>query len=137
MILIDTGPVVSFFDKRDANHRICVETLKNLETTFLTTIPVITEAFHLLGYSWHVQNELWEIVEEGFLRIYNIDTNILKRCRELMSKYHDLPMDFADASLVAVAEKEDISKIFTLDHKDFKTYRTKSGKFFRLLPSKL
>ncbi|GAB4425098.1 MAG: PIN domain-containing protein [Thermodesulfovibrionales bacterium] len=137
MILIDTGPIVSFFDKGDANHEICIETLKNLETTFLTTIPVITEAFHLLGYSWHVQNDLWEAIEQGFLQIYNMDKNILKRCHELMGKYQDLPMDFADASLVAVAEKENISKIFTLDHKDFKTYRTKSGKSFRLLPSRL
>lgn len=54
-----------------------------------------------------------------------------------MSKYHDLPMDFADATLVAVAEAENISTIFTLDHKDFKVYRTKHGRHFKLLPSKL
>ncbi|MGQ9570521.1 MAG: toxin-antitoxin system, toxin component [Thermodesulfovibrionales bacterium] len=46
-------------------------------------------------------------------------------------------MDLADATLVAVAEAEGISTIFTLDHKDFKVYRTKYGKSFKLLPSKL
>lgn len=46
-------------------------------------------------------------------------------------------MDFADASLVAVGEVEKISTIFTLDHKDFKVYRTRHGRRFRLLPSKL
>ncbi|BCB97290.1 pilus biogenesis protein [Dissulfurispira thermophila] len=135
MILIDTGPLVAVFDKKDKSHAICLEIVKNIKTPFITTMPVVTETFYLLRYSWHTQNKLWETIEEGLLRIYSIDANMLRRCRELMNKYQDLPMDFADASLVAVADKENISKIFTLDHKDFKTYRTKSGKSFRLLPS--
>jgi predicted nucleic acid-binding protein len=137
MMLTDAGPLVAVFDKRDGSHAICLEIVKNIKTPFITIMPVVTEAFYLLRYSWHTQNKLWEAIEQGLLRIYNIDAKMLRRCRELMGKYHDLPMDFADASLVAVAEKENISKIFTLDHKDFKVYRTKSNKSFRLLPSKL
>jgi predicted nucleic acid-binding protein len=61
----------------------------------------------------------------------------MKTCRRLMKKYHDLPMDLADATLVAVAEAENISTIFTLDHKDFGIYKKEQGKHFRLLPEKL
>jgi predicted nucleic acid-binding protein len=61
----------------------------------------------------------------------------MKTCRRLMKKYHDLPMDLADATLVAVAEAENISTIFTLDHKDFRIYKKEQGKHFRLLPEKL
>lgn len=136
-MLIDTGPLVAVFDKRDGSHAICLEIVKNIKTPFITTLPVVTEAFYLLRYSWHTQNKLWEAVEEGLLRIYNIDANMLRRCRELMGRYQDLPMDFADASLVAAAEAENIITIFTLDHKDFKIYKTKSGNPFKLLPSKL
>lgn len=139
MILIDTGPLVALFDKSDTYYNLCHRIDKGISynESYVTTLAVLTETLYFLRFSWHIQNELWEAIEHGYLHIYNMDTNILKRCYELMSKYQDLPMDFADASLVAVAEKENISKIFTLDHKDFKTYRTKSGKSFRLLPSRL
>jgi predicted nucleic acid-binding protein len=136
-MLIDAGPLVAVFDKSDGSHAICLEIVKNIKTPFITTMPVVTEAFYLLRYSWHTQDKLWEAVEQGLLRIYNIDTKMLRRCHELMSKYYDLPMDFADATLVSVAEVENISTIFTLDHKDFKVYKTKSGNPFKLLPSKL
>lgn len=52
----------------------------------------------------------------------------------LMSRYHDRPMDFADATLVHVAERDSISTVFTVDHDDFETYRIKGRKRFRVLP---
>jgi len=137
LILLDTGPIVAFFDKNDNHHDICLELIKRQKFSLITTIPVLTEAFHLLDFSWQLQDNLWEAIERGNLQIYNLNTGLLKKCRELMKKYRDLPMDMADASVVAVAEAENISAIFTLDHKDFKVYRTKHGKPFRLLPSKL
>ncbi len=104
-----------------------------------STTAVLTEAFYLLSFSWHIQNALWKwkFIIYGNLSIYDLNKSLLKMCHELMNKYHDLPMDFADASLVAVAETENISTIFTFDHRDFKAYRTKSGRLFRLFPSKL
>lgn len=61
----------------------------------------------------------------------------MKRCRQLMEKCQDLPMDLADATLVAIAETRQIKRIFTLDHKDFKVYGPLHIKQFELLPSKL
>jgi hypothetical protein len=98
-----------------------------------TTVPVLTEALYLLSFSWQLQDDLWEFIVEGNLQIYNLDRDLMKTCRELMKKYHDLPMDLADASLVAVADAENIRTIFTLD-KDFKVYRTKQNKQFKMLP---
>ena len=63
--------------------------------------------------------------------------NIYSRGRELMKKYHDLPMDLADATLVATGEDMNISTVFTLDHKDFRLYKPKHRKRFALLPSSL
>jgi len=56
---------------------------------------------------------------------------------QLMKRYRDLPMDLADATLVALADVLGISKIFTLDHKDFSIYRLKQKKRFALIPSKI
>ena len=136
MLAVDTGPIVAIFDKNDDKHNICVETFKTIQEPLITTWPVITEAFHLLGFSHAVQDDLWEFIERGAVSVHNLDKNLASECRKLMKQYHDLPMDFADASLVAVADAENISAIFTLD-KDFKVYRTKKNKRFKLLPSGL
>jgi len=54
--------------------------------------------------------------------------------RELMRKYRDLPMDLADAALVRVAEREKISRVFTIDRRDFELYRPRGIRRFTLLP---
>jgi uncharacterized protein len=54
--------------------------------------------------------------------------------RELMEKYRDLPMDLADASLVRVAEREDLTRIFTLDRRHFSVYRPGRRRRFSILP---
>jgi uncharacterized protein len=54
---------------------------------------------------------------------------------ELMKKYHDLPMDLADAALVRVAEREMIRRVFTLDRRDFTLYRPIGIGRFNILPA--
>lgn len=133
MILIDTGPIVALFDKNDNYHDKCLSLLKTIKEPLITTMPVLAEAFYLLGFSWQVQDALWELVNQGGIQIYDLKGEQFKRCRELMKKYKDLPMDLADATIVSAAETVNISTIFTID-KDFRVYRTKQGKNFRLVP---
>ena len=56
-----------------------------------------------------------------------------KRTRALMAKYRDLPMDLADASLVAAAEALNLKRVFTLDS-DFRVYRFRSRQAFDIIP---
>ena len=51
----------------------------------------------------------------------------------LMGKSSDTPMDFADATLVALAEQLDLTDILTLDRRGFSAYRTLTGRKFRLV----
>ena len=137
MLLIDTGPLVALFDKSDNYHAACHKAIKTVTQPLITTSSVLTEAMYLLSFSWNVQDDLWEFIAGSGLHVYDLNAGMLKACRELMRKYHDLPMDLADASLVVLADAEDAATIFTLDHKDFRIYRTKKNKFFKLLPHKL
>lgn len=137
MIAIDTGPIVALFDKNDDKHHLCLNIFKKVNEPIITTWSVLTEVFYLLSFSSRVQDDLWEFIERGVVSIYDINKDLMKTCRRLMKKYHDLPMDLADATLVAVAEAENISTIFTLDHKDFRIYKKEQGKHFRLLPERL
>lgn len=137
MILIDTGPLVAFFDKDDRYHNLCIQILKEIREPLITTWPVLTETFYLLSFSWETQDSLWLFIQRGGIEIYPLEKSLFTRCYELMKQYRNLPMDLADATLVAIAEHLEISKIFTLDHKDFFIYRFKQKRRFTLLPAKL
>jgi predicted nucleic acid-binding protein len=137
LILIDTGPIVAFFDKDDRHHALCVEILKEIREPLVTTWAVLTECFYLLNFSWEVQDTLWLFIQRGGMEIYPLEKDFLNRCRELMKQYRDLPMDLADATLVALADILEVPKIFTLDHKEFTIYRFKQKKRFTLIPEKL
>jgi uncharacterized protein len=137
MILIDTGPLVALFDASDNYHRRCLDILKDLDCSLLTVWPVLTEAFYLLNFSWKAQDNLWEFLARGGMEIADPERSNIGRCRVLMSKYRDLPMDLADAALVAAGEVRKITTIFTLDHKDFSIYQPSHVKHFELVPQHL
>lgn len=73
------------------------------------------------------------MVERGVVELLALEARDLSRMRDLMRKYRDLPMDLADAALVAMGEREKIRRIFTLDRRDFEVYRpAKLGRFIIL-----
>ena len=127
MILADTGPLVAVFDPADGDHARCRDTLETIREPLITTVPVLTEAFHLLRPDSAGAQELMSFVSEGGLRVWFLDQEALTRAFELMQRYADAPMDLADASLVTAAEVLDLRKVLTLDRRDFSTYRIRRG----------
>lgn len=127
MILVDTGPLVALFDPQDGQHARCVRILKGIREPILTTIPVLTEAFHMLGPASIGSARLREFIEDGGLSVWFLEPAALTRAFELMEQYADHPMDLADASLVAAAESVGTRQVFTIDRKDFQTYRVRRG----------
>ena len=103
--------------------------------SLVTTWPAFTEAISLLGdrVGWSAQELLWRLVLRRDLILRDLDEACVGRSRELMKKYRDVPMDLADATLVALAEKLSVSRVLTLD-RDFRIYRIKGRKTFEILP---
>jgi hypothetical protein len=127
VILVDTGPLVALFDPADGSHERCLKVLKSIDEPIGTTVPVLTEAFHLLAPASIGSQRLMDFVVEGGLTVWFLDDKSIIRAFELMIQYADKPMDLADASLVVTAEMEQIKKVFTIDRNDFATYRVKRG----------
>lgn len=127
MILVDTGPLVALFDPLDSAHARCVDALSEIAEPIATTVPVLTEAFHLLRPGSKGAANLRDFVTASGLRVLFLDHSGLLRTFELMAQYDDTPMDLADASLVAVAEARNVGTIFTIDRKDFDIYRRRQG----------
>lgn len=128
MILTDTGPLVALFNPRDADHQSTRDLLATLKSPLITTTPVLTEAFHLLDPGSRGAEALREFVVARGVGVWFMDPSSLARAFELMQKYADHPMDFADASIVTAAEVLRTLSVFTLDRSDFSSYRARIGK---------
>jgi predicted nucleic acid-binding protein len=83
---------------------------------------------------WTAQRALWQMVERKALQLVDLAPDEVQRARVLMEKYQDVPMDLADATLVATAEARRMRRIFTLDS-DFQIYRLRGRISFELVPN--
>jgi uncharacterized protein len=134
IVLVDTGPLVAIFDPSDRDHESSTAELGTLSRSRLvTTLAVLTEASYLLAFSSEAQRGVIEFVGAGAIEVAELTAVDLSRVAALMKKYEDLPMDFADATLVVLAERLRTSWIFTLDRQDFSVYRI-GRKVFNLIP---
>lgn len=127
MILVDTGPLIALFDPQDKAHSHCREILKLIREPLLTTIPVLTEAFHMLSPASTGSDRLRDFILSGGMSVWFLTESAMTRGFELMEQYADQPMDLADASLVVACEEMMTRKVFTIDRRDFETYRLKRG----------
>ena len=86
MILVDTGPLVALFDPQDGQHARCVKALKEIREPIMTTTPVLTEAFHMLGPASIGSDRLRDFIETGGLSVWFFDRHALTRAFELMER---------------------------------------------------
>jgi predicted nucleic acid-binding protein len=131
-ILIDSGPLIALFDASDGFHDASVKFIKSNKYPLITTIASITEVLHLLDFNRNAQIDFMEWIHRGGVEIYNIENKDFYRLKVLTEKHSDLPMDFADACLVYLAEKLSIDTIATID-RDFTVYRIKGRKKFKMI----
>jgi uncharacterized protein len=135
MIIADTGFFIAILDRQDSDHEKAVACLKDMREPLITTWPVLTETTHLLLHRGGIINAIKFIshVLGGACEIYDIPKLQQKKIIKLMSKYRDLPMDLADASLVMLAEHLGHGRILSTDRRDFHSYRWKERKPFENL----
>jgi uncharacterized protein len=120
--IVDTGPLVAFFDRAERHHGWVAGCLEELETPLLVCEPVLTETMYLLGRHPGAQDALFKLLRNGALNIaFRIEEH-LGQLRELLQKYRDTPMSLADACIVRMAEIHERHAVLTLDS-DFSIYR--------------
>lgn len=133
-VLVDTGPLVALFDPSEDEHERCKSALAGLRRRRrLTSLAIVTEATFLLGFSQRAQQALLSFIAAGGVEIAAFDAARVSRAAALMARFADLPMDFADATLVVLAEELHTTSVFSLDRRDFAVYRA-GRRSFRILP---
>jgi len=120
--IVDTGPLVAFFDRAEQHHRWVAERVEQLEAPLLVCEPVLAEAMYLLARYSKAQDALFELLQNGALSIaFRIEEHV-GALRKLLQKYRDTPMSLADACVVRMAEIHERHAVLTLDS-DFSVYR--------------
>ncbi len=120
--IVDTGPLVAFFDRAEQHHRWVAERVEQLEAPLLVCEPVLAEAMYLLARYSRAQDALFELLQNGALNIaFRIEEHV-GALRKLLQKYRDTPMSLADACVVRMAEIHERHAVLTLDS-DFSVYR--------------
>ena len=132
MIIADTGFWIALADKKDKHYQEADDFAKTTTEKLISTYPVITEVCHILLKRQGVKAQLnfIKMYQLGAFEIFEIPKTDKEKIFTLMQQYTDLPMDFADASLVLLAENLGHGRILSTDKRDFHTYRWKNTQPF-------
>jgi predicted nucleic acid-binding protein len=128
-LLVDAGPLIALFNRRDRWHREARAFFGTFRGVLITTWPALTEAAHFIGRR---VPELLDLVEAGRIQIAET-AGAASRIASLLRTYADLPMDLADATLVAAAEASGLSDVLTRD-RHFHAYRIRGRARFAVWP---
>ena len=94
----------------------------------VSTLPVITEACHFLNAAGKVALLTW--IGRGALSLQALGTDDLHEIATLIERSADREMDFADATLVWLADLLNTLDVMTIDRRDFLVYRSRRGEGF-------
>jgi uncharacterized protein len=133
-ILIDTGPMVALFSEDDEHHQRCCDALASLIPPLLTCWPVLTENAWLLRTRPRSLYLLFESFEGGMFALLTLDAKDLPAVKALIKRYKDAGIQFADAALAHLAEREKIRTVFTTDRRDFSIIRLRRNRTLKMLP---
>lgn len=133
-LLLDTGALVTLLDRSQRNHRQFAEFFDSWRAAVVTSEAVLTEASHLLGRVNGGRTACLDFVLAGGATLVPQTRATLERCRGLIERYGDVPMDYADATLVVLAEDLGTNIVFTTDRRDFEIYRAGKRRPFKIVP---
>jgi predicted nucleic acid-binding protein len=131
-VLVDTGVLVALLHRDDARHEGAAEWLAACNSQLHTVEAVLTETAFFLPA--HQRAGVADLAARGTLKVHCPDTAAYRRIGTVLRKYADVDPDWADASLVWLAEETGIHNIATLDVRDFSTYRIHGRSKFQIEP---
>ena len=135
--LVDTGAIVALVNRADLRHVAALAWFSTFRGELLTTEAVITETAYVLAASaLHRRAALTWVQRARAARLLAVEpVSDHAAVAAILERYASLPCDYADATLIALAEQTGVSAIATIDQRDFSVYRIKGRKRFRILLS--
>lgn len=133
-IIADTSGIIAFLDRDDQYHLQAVNIVKNYQ--IYVPVTVLPEVDYLVTkyLGERVARSFIEDLAEGCFNYLEISLENINKATKLMARYQDLPLGFVDASLIILAEYNQIKQILTLDRRHFNLIQSDKMNYFEILP---
>lgn len=134
---MDSGPLYAYVDADDAHHSESLRLLKGHPGPILVPVLAVAEVTYLLATRLGPRAEVLFLgdLASGALTSIEVEAADWLRIAELVAEYDDLPLGTVDASVVAAAERLNITAIATFDRRHFGVVRPRHVAAFDLVPS--
>lgn len=134
MILIDAGPLIALANPDDPAHAAALKILEECHSPLVSTWPVLAEAAWILRKQPLAVQEMLAGFVSGAFQLRQLEPESLTWISRFLRKYQNIRAQLADATLMYVAEHDNIQVIFTLDRRDFSVYRTSKNRALKVIP---
>jgi predicted nucleic acid-binding protein len=133
-VMLDAGPLIALLDDRDQWFEPARQAWPALIDRCVTTEPAVVEATHMVARRRQDPALVLEFLIAAGIPVFAPHLLLHEACVHLIRRYGDLPMDYADAVQVALADRLGIRRVFTFDRRGFSRYRGATGLPFEVLP---
>jgi predicted nucleic acid-binding protein len=135
-VLLDSGFLFAALNISEAEHEATIRVLKEIREPIVLPVPAVTEVSYLLARDIGQEAAADFVVSlaETELTLENPTREDYLRCGDLLRQYSDAGLDFVDALIVAMSERLNITRLLTLDRRDFQIVRPRHCSSFELLP---
>jgi uncharacterized protein len=135
-VLIDTNVLLALVFPKDIHHQEARSDVRDIKDVRIVPAPVLPELFQMdaskMSYVRAIQ--AFNLLRTGAFEIEELTDTDMARMQEIMMEYADNEFDFADVAIMALAERLQITDVYTFDQRDFNAFRPRHRLYLRLLP---
>ncbi|NMG08904.1 PIN domain-containing protein [Brasilonema sp. UFV-L1] len=134
--ILDTSFLFALTDQGDRNHSRVLTIAQTIREPLILPVAVLPEICYLIAsrLGHQVMRRFLLKLRASDTKLESLSLNDIERVNEILEQYADSQLDFTDAAIIALAERENITLILTLDRRDFTLVRPKHCEYFELLP---
>ncbi|MCI5158652.1 MAG: PIN domain-containing protein [Candidatus Electrothrix sp. AUS1_2] len=134
--LLDTSFLLAMTNAKDRNHHRVLHTAERIDDQLVLPVTVLPEVSYLIGsrLGHKAMRQFLHRIVASNVALETVTTTDLKRVTEILEEYADSRLDFVDATLVAIGERLNITRVLTLDRRDFSIIRPAHCSYFEILP---
>jgi uncharacterized protein len=134
--ILDTSFLFALTDQSDRNHQRVLAASQSANEALILPVVVLPEICYLIAsrLGHKAMRNFVSSITVSAIQIESVASDDLTRIHEILKQYADNQLDFTDAAIFAIAERLAITRIYTLDHRDFSLFRPTHCDYFELVP---
>jgi predicted nucleic acid-binding protein len=134
--LLDTSFLFALTDQSDRNHQRVLTIAQSVNEPLVLPVVVLPEVCYLIAsrLGHQAMCRFVASMTPGTVQVESVTVEDLVRVHEILKQYANNQLDFTDAAIVAIAERLNITRVYTLDRRDFSIIRPSHCDYFELFP---